>query len=161
VRQRAVQLLGGLAAVAAVLALYGLSERERERRHSKRPQAVVDRLIDVAHLSASDTLYDLECGDGSVVVSAAKRYGAHAWCFDIYPQRLAEARERARQAGVEPFVTFQLTREPRPGARIVSYRLNMGDWEPRVAVTIPAPAGEPAGSVQLWIADGTFRPLLE
>jgi methylase of polypeptide subunit release factors len=56
---------------------------------------------------SSDTIYDLECGDGRVVVTAATQYGARGWCFDIYPQRLAEARERAHRAGVENLITFR------------------------------------------------------
>jgi trans-aconitate methyltransferase len=194
-RQKAVQLTAGLGAIAVVLALYGFSERQRERRHAKRPQDIVDRVIDMARVSSSDTVYDLECGDGGVVVNAAARYGAHGWCFDIYPQRLAEARERARAAGVEHLITFreqfwdtidvapatvvvvwltnptghienykirgQLTRELRPGSRIISYRLDMGDWEPTAVSSVPTASNEPAAKVKLWIADGKVRPLLE
>jgi len=40
--------------------------------------------LQTAHLSSSDTIYDLECGDGGVIVTAASQYGARGWCFDIY-----------------------------------------------------------------------------
>ena len=194
-RRGAVQITVGVIAVGVLLGLVQLSERERERRHATRPEDVTDRLLQLAHLSSSDTVYDLECGDGGVVVAAAKRYGVHGWCFDIYPQRLAEAREHARRAGVENLITFrqqfwdtvdvspasvvivwltdptghianykvrgQLTRELRPGSRIVSYRQNLGDWEPSAVVAVPARSNEPVGVVKLWVADGTVRPWLE
>jgi SAM-dependent methyltransferase len=194
-KQTAVQIISGLVVVGIVVGLLELSERQRERRHSKRPEAVTDRVLTLAHLSSIDTVYDLECGDGGVVVAAAKRYGARGWCFDIYPQRLVEARERARLAGVENLITFrqqfwdtvdvtpatvvvvwltdptghianykvrgQLTRALRPGSRIVSYRVGMGDWEPTAVAPVPATKGEPVGVVKLWLADGKARPWLE
>jgi hypothetical protein len=82
--RRALQIAIGLAAVAIGVGLFAFSEHQRERRHANRPQAIVGRLLELAHLRSSDTIYDLECGDGSVVVTAATRYRARAWCFDIY-----------------------------------------------------------------------------
>jgi SAM-dependent methyltransferase len=105
--RRALQMAIGLAAVAIGVGLFAFSEHQRERRHANRPQAIVGRLLELAHRRSSDTIYDLECGDGSVVVTAATQYGARGWCFDIYPQRLTEARERARRAGVENPITFR------------------------------------------------------
>jgi precorrin-6B methylase 2 len=70
------------------------------------PQDVVDAMLDLAKVGKSDVLYDLGCGDGRIVVSAAKR-GARATGVDINPVRLAEARTNARQAGVEARVTFK------------------------------------------------------
>ena len=194
-KRTAVQIAGGMVAVSIFLGLVELSERERERRHAKRPEAVTNLVLQMAHLSSSDLVYDLECGDGGVVVAAAKQYGASGWCFDIYPQRLAEARERARRAGVENLITFrqqfwdsvdvspasvvivwltnptghisnykirgQLTRELRPGSRIVSYWLSLGDWEPSAVAAVPARPNERVGVVKLWVADGTVRPWLE
>jgi len=106
-KQRVAQIAAGLTVVGLFLGLWEISERQRERRHAKRPDAVTDRLLQLARLSSKDTVYDLECGDGGVVVAAAQRYGVHAWCFDIYPQRLTEARERARRAGVAHLITFR------------------------------------------------------
>jgi hypothetical protein len=106
-RQRALQLAIGLVAVAMAVGLFALSERQRERRHANRRQAIAGQLLQLAHLRSSDTIYDLECGDGRVVVTAARQYGARGWCFDIYPQRLTEARELARLAGVENLIAFR------------------------------------------------------
>jgi SAM-dependent methyltransferase len=195
-KQRAAQIAAGLLAVGLVLGLWELSERGRERRHAKRPDAVTDRLLQLARLSASDRVYDLECGDGGVVVAAAQRSGARGWCFDIYPRRLAEARERARRAGVEGLITFQqqfwdtvdvspatvvilqitnptghmgnyklcgqLTRELRPGSRIVSAGPGLGDWKPAAVASAPAlRPNERFGEVKLWVTDGTVRRCLE
>jgi precorrin-6B methylase 2 len=70
------------------------------------PQAVVDAMLDLARVGRNDVLYDLGCGDGRIVVSAARR-GARATGVDINPVRLAEARANARQAGVTQLVTFK------------------------------------------------------
>jgi trans-aconitate methyltransferase len=175
-----------------VLGLFEYSERSRERRHAKRPEIVTTELLRLAHLSSTDVVYDLECGDGGVAVAAARQFGAKAACFDIYPRRLAEARRRADDAHVGHLITFQqrywdsvdvgpasvvvlwltyptghtdtyklrgqLTRELRPGARIVGYWRDLGDWQPRAESTVRASATAPASTVRLWIADGLVRP---
>ena len=103
----ALTLTAGLFVVIGGVALFAFSEWRRERRHAHRPEAIVSRVLQLARLTSSDTLYDLECGDGAVVVTAAKQYGTRGWCFDIYAQRLIDARERARREGVEDLITFQ------------------------------------------------------
>ena len=71
------------------------------------PQSVVDKMLGVAKLQSSDVLYDLGCGDGRIVVTAARTYGVHAVGFDIDPDRVSEARENVRRAGVEELVTIE------------------------------------------------------
>lgn len=71
------------------------------------PQKIVDRMLDVAKVKKDDVLYDLGCGDGRVVVTAAKRYGVHAVGFDIDPQRVAESRENVRASGLEDLVSIR------------------------------------------------------
>ncbi|WP_242355705.1 MULTISPECIES: cyclopropane-fatty-acyl-phospholipid synthase family protein [unclassified Anaeromyxobacter] len=135
---------------------------------------VVDRMLALADVRAGDVVYDLGCGDGRIVIAAAKR-GARAVGVDLDPQRIREARENARAAGVEEKVELRegdlfetdlgpatvvmlylwpevnlrlrpkLLRELRPGTRVVSHAHDMGDWEPqRTAV-----AG--GARVFLWI----------
>jgi SAM-dependent methyltransferase len=90
-------------------------EAEREWRGFHRgnivyvptPQTIVDRMLAVAKIDNNDLVYDLGCGDGRIVVTAAKRFGAHAVGFDLNPERVAEARENARQAGVDHLVTIR------------------------------------------------------
>jgi SAM-dependent methyltransferase len=123
------------------------------------PQAVVDRMLDMAGVKSGDFMIDFGCGDGRMVVSAAKR-GARGYGVDINPVRINEANENARKAGVTDKVEFKiadlfkedlskadvmamylltdinLRLRPKildtmkPGTRIVSHAFDMGDWEP-------------------------------
>jgi len=124
------------------------------------PQDVVDRILALAEVTSSDIIYDLGCGDGRIVITAAKKYRAHGVGVDIDPQRVAESRENARKEGVEKLVSFLqedalavdlsratvvtlyllpdanlklrpvLQRRLKPGARVVSHQYGMGDWAP-------------------------------
>jgi SAM-dependent methyltransferase len=124
------------------------------------PEQVVAAMLDLANISKNDTVYDLGCGDGRIVISAAKKYGARGVGIDINPARIDEARANARSAGVADRVSFEvndlfdadihnatvvalyllpeanmrlrprLLRELKPGTRVVSHSFNMGDWKP-------------------------------
>jgi SAM-dependent methyltransferase len=124
------------------------------------PADVVDRMLSFAKVSAQDVVYDLGCGDGRIVIAAAKKYGARGVGVDIDPERINESIANARKAGVEKRVTFKLQdalatnvseatvvtlyllahanvtlrpilqKQLRPGARIVSHNFGMGDWNP-------------------------------
>ena len=71
------------------------------------PQAVVDKMLEVAKIQKTDVLYDLGCGDGRIVVTAAKKFGIKAKGFDLDPQRIRESKENAKKAGVEDLVSFE------------------------------------------------------
>jgi SAM-dependent methyltransferase len=71
------------------------------------PQEVVDRMLALAKVGKSDTLYDLGCGDGRIVVTAARQFGAHGVGIDLNPERIAEAEANAKKAGVEKRVSLQ------------------------------------------------------
>jgi len=124
------------------------------------PHDVVDRLLTFANVGPNDILYDLGCGDGRIVIAAAKKYGARGVGVDIDPERINESIANARNAGVEKLFTFKLQdamktdvseatvvtlyllsfanvqlrplleRQLKPGARIVSHNFGMGNWEP-------------------------------
>jgi ribosomal protein L11 methylase PrmA len=151
------------------------------------PQDVVDRMLTLAEVTSADTVYDLGCGDGRIVITAAKKYGAHGVGFDIDPQRIKESTENARAAGVENLVSFKqqdvmtvdvspatvvtlylltasnlklrplLTKELKPGSRIVSHMFSMGDWEPAKVDNFTNQEGFPR-TLYLWKADGKYRP---
>jgi SAM-dependent methyltransferase len=72
------------------------------------PMAVVERMLEMAKVSGSDIVYDLGCGDGRIVITAAKKYGAHGVGIDIVPQRIKESKAGAKREGVENLVEFQL-----------------------------------------------------
>ena len=121
---------------------------------------VVRAMLEAARVGPGDVVYDLGCGDGRIVVTAAQRYGARGVGVDLDPERIREARENAARAGVTDRVTFiqqdffttdvspatvvalylspelnlrlrdTLRRDLRPGSRVVSHQYDMGDWVP-------------------------------
>ena len=130
----------------------------------------VQAMLKLADVKKSDVVYDLGCGDGRIVIAAAKNYGAHAVGFDIDPRRIQEAKENARKAGVEDLVRFEekdlfqadiheasvvtlfllssvnlklrpkLLQDLRPGTRIVSNTFDMGDWKADKEFTVDSAA---------------------
>ena len=151
------------------------------------PQEVVDRMLQLGSVTKADIVYDLGCGDGRIPITAAKVYGARGVGVDIDPQRIAEANENAKRAGVTHLVTFKLqdalatdvseatvvtlyllsasnlklrpvlTRQLKPGARIVSHAFSMGDWQPDKVDTFTDTANSQR-TLYLWKADGKVRP---
>src|SRR5947209_1882203 len=71
------------------------------------PQEVVDRMLELAEVKKGDVVYDLGCGDGRIVVTAAKKYGVKAVGFDVDPQRIRESRENVAKNGVGNLVTIK------------------------------------------------------
>ena len=136
--------------------------------------AVVEAMLQLADVKPGDVVYDLGCGDGRIVIAAAKR-GARGVGVDIDPARIREARANARAAGVEERVEFRvgdlfeanvapasvvmlylwpevnlrlrpkLRAELRPGTRIVSHAHDMGDWAPQRTTVVGG------ARVLLWI----------
>ncbi len=73
----------------------------------KSADVVVDKIIEMGQISASDMVYDLGCGDGRIVVTAAVQSGCRGIGFDIDPQRVAEATENAKLHAVDKLVTIK------------------------------------------------------
>jgi len=151
------------------------------------PQDVVERMLEIGEVTSKDVLYDLGCGDGRIVVTAAKKYGARGVGFDIDPQRIKESNENARSQGVGHLVKFIeqdamtvdvspatvvtlyllpdsnrklrpiLTRQLRVGARIISHAFDMDDWEP-LKVEHFTDSGGMTRTIYLWKTDGAVRP---
>ena len=120
----------------------------------------VAAMLKLAGVQKNDMVIDLGCGDGRIVITAAKEYGAHGIGVDIDPERIKEANENAQKEGVANIVGFRqgdlfntdirkatvvtlyllpevnmklrprLQRELKPGTRIVSHSFDMGDWKP-------------------------------
>lgn len=148
------------AVVATTLHASGPQPRGPDVAYASTPPAVVDAMLDLARVSRDDIVYDLGCGDGRILVAAAKRHGARGVGIDIDPVRIQEADALARREGVEERVTFmlgdlfqadireatvvmlylqpgpnlrlrpRLLAELRPGTRVVSHSYDMGDWTP-------------------------------
>jgi uncharacterized protein (TIGR03000 family) len=72
------------------------------------PDKVVEKMLDMAKVTKDDVLFDLGCGDGRIVITAAKKYGIKGVGIDINPDRINESRENAKKAGVENLVEFRL-----------------------------------------------------
>lgn len=72
------------------------------------PMVVVEKMLEVADLKEADILYDLGCGDGRIVITAAKKYGIRGVGIDLEPERIKESKAGAKQAGVEDLVEFRL-----------------------------------------------------
>ncbi len=131
------------------------------------PDDVVDAMLKVAKVGKGDVLYDLGSGDGRIPITAARKYGiAKGIGIDINPERIAEANENLRKAGVADRVQFinadlfesdlsdatvitlyllpalnlkllpKLLQEARPGTRIVSHAFDMGSWQPEQTLNI-------------------------
>lgn len=128
-------------------------------------QEVVDAMLKLGKVAKDDVLYDLGCGDGRIVVTAAKRYGTTGTGVDIDPQRIEEANANAKEANVADKVKFvegnlfdvdlsdatvvtlyllpsvNLKLRPKllqlkPGTRIVSHAFDMDDWKPDQTVQV-------------------------
>jgi len=121
---------------------------------------VVEAMLKLAGVRSTDVVYDLGCGDGRIVIMAAKDFGAHGVGVDINPVRIQESRENAKAHSVENLVRFEesdlfnvdlhnatvvtlyllpdvnlrlrpkLLSDLKPGTRVVSHSFNMGGWEP-------------------------------
>lgn len=100
-----------LALIVIALAC-GLAGRQDKPAHDldvpyvPTPPKVVEAMLRMAHVTASDVVYDLGCGDGRIVIMAAERFGARGVGVDLDPRRIAEANENAKLSHVTGRVTF-------------------------------------------------------
>jgi SAM-dependent methyltransferase len=134
-------------------------------------EAAVQAMMKLGDVKKTDILYDLGCGDGRLVIAAAK-LGARGVGIDINPVRIAEARENAKKAGVENLVRFEendlfladiheativtlfllpninlklkpkLMKDLKPGTRVVSNTFDMGDWKAEKESTVEDDGGD-------------------
>ncbi len=161
----------GCGVLLAVPALPGLARANDPSRpldvpYVPTPEAVVEEMMKLARVRAGDVLYDLGCGDGRVVVAAARR-GARGVGIDLNPERIAEARANADKAGVAGRTRFvvgdlfeadvspasvvtlyllpevnqrlrpRLWKQLKVGTRVVSHDFDMGDdWPPERTVEV-------------------------
>jgi SAM-dependent methyltransferase len=143
------------------------------------PPDVVDMMLHLARVTKDDVLYDLGCGDGRIVVAAAKKYGCKAVGFDIDPERVEESLENVRKNKVRRLVTikqediFTLDLRPasvitlyllprlnvklipqleklEPGCRIVSHDFDMKGVKPDAVLTMDSKESGAEHTVYLW-----------
>ncbi len=153
------------------------------------PEEVVERMLTLARVTKDDVVFDLGCGDGRIPIAAAKKYGARGVGIDIDPKRIEESRANARAAAVEHLVEFRvedalkadvskatvvtlyllgsanallrpvLTKQLRPGARIVSHAFSMGPTWPADRIDQFTTKNGDEITLYLWKADGKIRGL--
>ena len=120
---------------------------------------VVETMLKMAAVNKSDVVYDLGCGDGRIIITAAQRFGCRGVGFDLDPERIRECLENAKKAGVTEKVKFvegdlfqadfheatvlpmyllttvnlklrpKILRELQPGSRVVSHNFAMDNWK--------------------------------
>ena len=140
--------------------------RELDVPYLPTTEAAVQDMLKLAGVKSSDVVYDLGCGDGRIVIAAAKDFGARGVGIDLNPERIQEAKANAKKAGVEDRVRFvegdlftadiheatvvtlfllttvnqrlrpKLLADLQPGTRVVSNTFDMGDWKPEKEATV-------------------------
>lgn len=121
---------------------------------------VIDAMLKLADLNPADVLYDLGCGDGRILITAAQQYGVSGLGVDLDLACIHTARNQAQDLGLGDRIQFKrqdllkldcsaatvvtlyllpksnlllrdkLRRELAPGSRILSHSFDMGDWLP-------------------------------
>ncbi|MCY6493164.1 SAM-dependent methyltransferase [Leptolyngbya sp. GGD] len=130
------------------------------------PEAAIETLLEVLQVNDSDVIYDLGCGDGRILISAALQFGARGVGIDLDPLRVKEAQAKADELGIRDRVKFQeadlftsrfedasivvlyllphlnlrlrpaLFEQLKPGTRLVSIDFDMGDWLPEKVIKL-------------------------
>jgi len=168
-RYSRISLIGLLAAITLIfLSRASAKQKGPEAPYVSTPDEVVAEMLRIANVGKDDVIYDLGCGDGRIVITAAKMYGCRGVGIDINPERIRESRENAIKAGVSDRVQFiqmdlfeaeireasvvtlyllsgvnlrlrpKLFRELSPGSRVVSHEFSMGKWEPDATSSVKA-----------------------
>ena len=145
------------------------------------PQEVVEKMLELAKVKKGDVVYDLGCGDGRIVVTAATKYGARAVGVDIDAERVAESLANVRKYKVEGLVTIKQAdlfavavreatvvtlyllpelnvkllpqlRQLRPGARVVSHAFDIRRVKPAQVLKFRPKEGDGEHTLYLWVA---------
>lgn len=144
------------------------------------PLPVVEKMLELAEVTKDDIVYDLGCGDGIIVCTAAKKYGCKAFGFDIDPQRIKESKERVARDKLEDLVTIEKKdiftldlskatvitlyllpelnvklmpqlEKCKPGTRIVSHDFDMRGAKPKQRIEYTPPGeGQRSHTIYLW-----------
>ena len=142
-------------------------------------EPVVLKMLEMAKVTKNDVVYDLGSGDGRIVITAAKQFGARGVGIEIDPKLVREATRHARDAGVADRVSFvhgdifesdirqatvvtmyllpevnmklrpKLLSDLKPGTRIVSHNYDLGDWKPRRQASVNV--GSVEHIVYFWV----------
>ena len=163
--------------VSLAAAQRGERKRQPDVPYVPTTEEAVRAMLKLADVKKADIVYDLGCGDGRIVIAAAKTYGARGVGIDIDPDRIQEARENAKKAGVGNLVRFEendlfqanfreatvvtlfllpsinlklrpkLLQDLKPGTRVVSNTFDMGNWRPEKEQSLPGADDDEIGSL--------------
>ena len=161
--------LAWLALACPCTAIAQGQEKELDTPYVPTPQAVVDKMLDMAQVKAGDMVIDLGSGDGRIMITAAQRHGAQGFGVEIDPRLVQRSNDEARRVGVADRVKFlrqdlfntdfhetnvltlyllpdvnialrpKILAELKPGTRVVSHDYDMREWRPDAEATVPAP----------------------
>jgi SAM-dependent methyltransferase len=124
---------------------------------------IVTKMLELASVTKDDLVYDMGCGDGRILIMAAKKYGARGVGIDLDPERIAEARKNAEQEGVSHLLEFRAEdgtktdiskatvvtlymfkwfnnairpklQKLQPGSRVVAHDFDIDEWKPTSTV---------------------------
>jgi len=150
------------------------------------PQDVVDKMLELVQVTKDDLLYDLGCGDGRIVVTAAKRYGCRAVGYDIDPVRVKESLENVQKNNVghlakieqKDIFTLDLSKanvitlyllpslnvklfpqleKLKPGSRIVSHDFRMRGVKPDKVIKLNSNYDQEEHKIYLWTTPLTIK----
>lgn len=144
------------------------------------PMRVVNKMLEMAKVGSSDMVYDLGCGDGRLIITAAKEKGARGVGIDLNPARIIQSNENAAKAKVKDRVAFiqqdlfetdfseatvltlyllpevnlalrpKILAQLRPGSRVVSHDFDMKEWQPDDTAVIGA------SFIYYWVVPANF-----
>jgi SAM-dependent methyltransferase len=147
----------------AVFAVTGISVQAQDIPYVPSPAPLVAKMLELASVTKEDLVYDMGCGDGRILIMAAKKYGARGVGVDLDPVRIAEAKKNAEAEGVSHLVEFRAEdgtktdisqatvvtlymfkwfnneirpklQKLRPGSRVVAHDFDIDDWKPTTTV---------------------------
>ena len=143
-------------------------------------QEIVEAILEFAQINSEDVIYDLGCGDGRILITAAKKYGTRGVGIDIDPKLVEQAKQKAIKNRVDKqleiylqnlFISnfadadvifiyllphlklrlrHQLWKQLKPGTRIISRDFDMGDWKPLQQLTLTVEEEEEKEEVTLY-----------
>ena len=170
-----------LLSASIAVAQTGQTKPELDVPYVPTSEQAVQGMLKLAGVKKTDIVYDLGCGDGRIVIAAAKNYGAHGVGIDLNPERIKEANENAKKAGVENLVRFEegdlfkadfheatvvtlfllpevnlrlrpkLQKDLKPGTRIVSNTFDMEDWKPNKEMNVDGSETYLSRKLYMWI----------